>query len=319
MSDTPLRERARGRWQGILPALGIDAKYLTGKHTGCPVCRQGKDRFRFDDRDGAGTWICAQCGAGDGVSLVMQALGIEFKEAAMRIEEHIGAAPVRAVSKNEMSDDERRARNNKLWQESRPIVAADPAARHLMNRGLTLASYPACLRYNPSVRYQDVVAGVFGPKSFHPAMIAKLVAPDGRPLTLHRTYLTEAGQKASVECPRKLVNGRGLQGGAVRLAAPTKVLGIAEGIETALAASELYGVPCWASLNAALMMSWEPPAHLEEIYIFADNDEHHKGAFAAASLAQRLAKSFPKVTIATPERRGEDWNDVLLRERPRAA
>ena len=54
-----LRDRARGRWHGLLPSLGVDSRYLTGKHTGCPICREGSDRFRFDDKGGAGTWICS--------------------------------------------------------------------------------------------------------------------------------------------------------------------------------------------------------------------------------------------------------------------
>ncbi|NYY79755.1 hypothetical protein DMH17_06695 [Raoultella planticola] len=30
----------------------------------------GADRFRFDDKEGRGTWFCNQCGAGDGLKLV---------------------------------------------------------------------------------------------------------------------------------------------------------------------------------------------------------------------------------------------------------
>jgi putative DNA primase/helicase len=40
----------------------------------------GKDRFRFDDKEGHGTWICTHCGAGDGFSLLMKVMGIDFKK-----------------------------------------------------------------------------------------------------------------------------------------------------------------------------------------------------------------------------------------------
>ena len=57
----PTKERARGRWRQILPALGIDARFLTGRNCPCPICG-GKDRFRFIDRkDGDGMWLCSQC------------------------------------------------------------------------------------------------------------------------------------------------------------------------------------------------------------------------------------------------------------------
>ena len=53
MRHEPLKDRARGRWPGILTALGVPAKALRNRHGPCPVCG-GKDRFRFDDKGGAG-------------------------------------------------------------------------------------------------------------------------------------------------------------------------------------------------------------------------------------------------------------------------
>ena len=61
--------RARGRWKEILPQFGIDPKFLTNRHGPCPLCR-GKDRFRFDDKDGSGSYFCNQCGPGSGVILI---------------------------------------------------------------------------------------------------------------------------------------------------------------------------------------------------------------------------------------------------------
>src|SRR5688572_8230395 len=92
INNTPLRDRARGRWHGLLPGLGVSSSYLTGKHMPCPICREGKDRFRFDDKEGVGSWICSHCGAGDGIKLVMQVNGWEFRDAAREIEKHIGTA-----------------------------------------------------------------------------------------------------------------------------------------------------------------------------------------------------------------------------------
>src|SRR4051794_31514443 len=93
MLHEPLRDRVRGRWQGILTALGVPAKTLSNRHGPCPMCG-GKDRFRFDDKDGRGTWICSRCGAGDGIELVKRLLNVDFKEAARLIEQQAGAAPV---------------------------------------------------------------------------------------------------------------------------------------------------------------------------------------------------------------------------------
>lgn len=67
---------ARGNWPKILVALDIESGCLTNKHGPCPGCG-GVDRFRFDDRDGDGTWLCGRGGsdpiAGDGFELLVHA------------------------------------------------------------------------------------------------------------------------------------------------------------------------------------------------------------------------------------------------------
>ena len=65
-----LADLARNKWASLLPALGIDARFLDGKKHPCPVCG-GTDRFRFDDKEGRGTFFCNHCRAGDGIALVM--------------------------------------------------------------------------------------------------------------------------------------------------------------------------------------------------------------------------------------------------------
>ena len=85
-------ERARYRWREILPLLGIDTRFLTNKHGPCPLCG-GKDRFRFDDKDGSGSYICGQCGAGVGLILVRKKHGWDFRTAVCEIDKIIGQGP----------------------------------------------------------------------------------------------------------------------------------------------------------------------------------------------------------------------------------
>ena len=40
------KERARGRWREILPALGIAESFLTGRNCACPLCG-GTDRSAY--------------------------------------------------------------------------------------------------------------------------------------------------------------------------------------------------------------------------------------------------------------------------------
>jgi putative DNA primase/helicase len=300
-SRLPLRDRAQGRWLGILPALGIQEPFLTGKHGPCPLCG-GKDRWRWDNREGRGTWICSKCGAGDGISLVMQKNRWEFREAAEQIDTVIGSASADAP-KRQRSDREKRDAMNKLWQSSKAVEANDPVGRYLARR-VGLTSFPSCLRTASNVRYQS------DRPSFHPAMIAMVTGPDGAPSILHRTYLTTDGRKATVDAPRRLMPGTIAKGAAIRLAPAGDALGIAEGIETALSASALFRVPCWAAVNAGILAAWQPPPEVKRIIIFGDNDPSYAGQAAAYALARRLGSHKRVVEVQFPAEVGADWNDV---------
>ena len=56
-----VKAAATGRWPGILAELGVPESALRNRHGPCPGCG-GRDRFRFDNRDGRGTFICSQGG-----------------------------------------------------------------------------------------------------------------------------------------------------------------------------------------------------------------------------------------------------------------
>jgi putative DNA primase/helicase len=88
----PLHERARGRWKSILPAIGINSKFPVRKNGPCPMCG-GKDRWRFTDIDGKGTWFCNNCRGGAGIDLAIKFTGQSFREVAERIERVIGEVP----------------------------------------------------------------------------------------------------------------------------------------------------------------------------------------------------------------------------------
>ncbi len=90
MNVTETVKQASGHWPGILPALGV--KVIKNRHQACPVCG-GSDRFRFDDKEGRGTWFCNQCGAGDGLKLVEKVFGVTASEAAQKVNAVTGNLP----------------------------------------------------------------------------------------------------------------------------------------------------------------------------------------------------------------------------------
>lgn len=93
---------ANGRWREILVNVaGVDPAVLNGKPSACPICREGTDRFTFDDREGRGTWLCRQCpsaagksaDAGDGMALLQAVTGWDFKRAADELERYLSLPP----------------------------------------------------------------------------------------------------------------------------------------------------------------------------------------------------------------------------------
>lgn len=62
---------ARKNWSTVLQAsTGLSPKCFKNIHQPCPLCRKGKDRYRFDDNKGFGTYYCSKCGPGDGFMFV---------------------------------------------------------------------------------------------------------------------------------------------------------------------------------------------------------------------------------------------------------
>lgn len=97
-----INESAKGHWPSILGALaGLTGKQLEDKHGPCPLCG-GTDRYRFDDKDGNGSWFCNKCGgktqsggAGSGMDMLMRKNNWDFKRAASKVERHLGISKSR--------------------------------------------------------------------------------------------------------------------------------------------------------------------------------------------------------------------------------
>lgn len=301
---------ARGKWRGILLEIGIPEGFLRDKHGPCPFCG-GVDRFRFDDKEGRGSFICGQCGAGNGIDMVMRFTGLPFPEAASRVDEIIrNVKPDSIRQPREMTDEERRSRLNAVWRDARKPEPGDLLHTYIASRGLDAHDLSTSLRFAPALR--DGEGGV------RPAMVAMVTGPDGKPATLHRTFLRPDGKaKAEMASPRKLMPGPVPEGAAIRLGAPGEAIGIAEGIETAMAAAEMFELPVWAAINSAMLEKWSPPDGVSEVCIFGDNDPKFGGHAAAYALAHRLSRTLD-VTVKIPPAAGQDWNDILLLERSAA-
>lgn len=272
-----------------------------------------------------GFWHCFGCGAhGDVVDLVRRLEGGTFAEALARLEGELGLAdpvpgrkPVLNVARDTTRMREREAEAQRraegargtawrIWEHARALDGADAASLYLAGRGIPGAVIAAAARAD-ALR----VAGRLRHSSGHegPALVARVVDASGRFLAVQRTWLDPKGPKGKADVsPNKMALGP-LRGGRVPLAGEAgDPRGLAEGVESALAAWALSGVASDAGLGGN-MGSVELPFEIGQVVIFRDPGA--AGLRLAQGAARRFLKEQRQVSIVTPE--GEsDANDVLL-------
>lgn len=306
-----VRMQARGNWHSILNWFGMPEHFLRRRHGPCPMCG-GKDRWRFDDKDGAGTWFCNNCGAGDGFALVKLWTGREWKDVFNMV------SAVLTGTRFDFANSDRRTRVNgaelikKIWESSLPVQARDPVHSYITSfRRLTVKVWPDTVRTVARLRYSEKEKAA----RYFNGMVAQVTRLDGTVAALHRTYLKDGGLgKADVGSPKKLtppIYDGATNGAAIRLAEPKDVLGVTEGIETGFAVMWQTDIAVWACVSSGGLSRVEIPERVRRVVIFGDNDD--AGVHAATILAERLVKSGRLVNVMMPPVRGEDWCDTVVR------
>jgi hypothetical protein len=187
----------------------------------------------------------------------------------------------------------------RIWHESEP-ASGTLVERYLHGRCITIP-IPDTIRFHPAVYHRE--SGTYAA-----AMIAIVQNAIGEKEAIHRTWLdpVTAG-KADLDPMRKALGP--IDHLAVHLGEPGDELVLAEGIETALSAMQLYQIPAWATLSSFRLRIVILPRHIRRIVIAADNDLI--GMRDARLTRERLRLEHPQVELIVPDRSGEDFNDVL--------
>jgi len=289
------KHNAVGRWYGILSTF-IPKEHLTGKHTSCPLC-SGKDRFRWDDSNGNGSYICNSCGAGTGIHLLAQHQGLSHAEAWKLVEGIIST--VKIVKHEEKEYDRKKAINNILGSVKQDCSFV---SEYLASRGITNApeSLQSGFYWIDGSRCQCMIARA--------AIGSKLAG-------LHVTFIRDG-----VKIGRRMyaVEKNSMVGSAIRLhrlnGGDTIVIG--EGIETVLSYSQMVNIPAWAAMDAGKLESVHIPDQIKKVIICADKDSSFTGQAAAFTLAKRLKLAGKIVEVVMPENFDEDFNDQIRKDRP---
>jgi putative DNA primase/helicase len=275
------------------------------------VCVAGPRRGSWCDHE-------AGCG-GDPVGLVAHLRNVPMREALAWALAWLGHAPApggRRTSARPVAPPEARHAPadeagkawsldlaRRLWREGQ-APAATLVETYLTARGLLLP-HDAPLRFHPAA-WRNSANGPRGP-----AMLALMTSPEANePVGTHITYLAPDGRgKASGPSSKVMLGSVGV----VRLVPDDDVtmgLGLAEGIETALATMQRTGWrPIWAATCAGSVARFPVLPGIECLKLFADADA--VGLTAARASAHRWADAGREGWISHPP--AGDWDEATLR------
>ena len=292
--DRVLRE-FNGSWRQTLENYGCHLP--SGRHHGpCPVCG-GKDRFRFDDKEGRGTWFCSQCDpqSGGGLLLLSRFLGKPTIEVANEL---LGNTPERSrapVYRSFVSEDQIRKANHEQARKGAEALLASSDLRphpYMSDRGLD----GQWLVNGEPIMGKDRSVIQPGELLLVPAYKAE---GDGSKLV--------NVQKIKANKEKRPLFGGDMAGVYHKLDGHQKLIAITEGYATGVTVNQVTGALTYCAFNTgnlAAVAAWASGQHPGvPVVLFADNDEHGAGLRYAKDAAAPLG-----ATVALPPELG-DWDD----------
>ncbi|HBW1473940.1 TPA: DNA primase [Klebsiella pneumoniae] len=304
---------AAGRWPYVLAGLSIDVPDSSRRHAPCPACG-GKDRFRFDD-NGRGSFICNQCGAGDGLDLIKKVNNCDTTEAAQLAADVLGidyraaeSAPDAASQRQRQLAADRQQREQERQKQAAEDADQRRATFARLYTGMRLRSIQGESEYLQS-------KGLTGFK--YPLM------PDGSLLLelVDESGAVTAAQTITPQGEKRLIKGsakRGAYYAVNALERPQSVV-IAEGLATALTchlirtdALTVAAIDAGNLLPVAEVMRRKYPQ--AQIIIAADNDHQQGGPESGGTntgkdAAEKAALSVAGWVSLPPTDNKTDWND----------
>ncbi|WP_057532908.1 TOPRIM and DUF927 domain-containing protein, partial [Yersinia pseudotuberculosis] len=287
-----VRSKAKGHWEAIFQHLDIPTNRSEGE---CPSCG-GKTRYRFDDREGRGTYHCSHCGAGTGLDLVMKVNQCDARSAAEKV------ASVMSLPLPEPKPARDKPQSNIAIADKVAALVAKTVSgesQYLLNKGLPSPS--KALLSDGSLLL--VLQGMDGTTTG-----AQVINPDGSKRLLAGT--TKKGSFIPVRLQSPTENEQ-----------PVTVL-IAEGYATGVTVSLLGNGVVLAALDEGNLIHVAKVCRakwpLAKIIIAADNDWHEPGECdekgksklnIGVISAEKAAISVSGWVATPPTHHKADWDD----------
>jgi len=354
-----IEEAATGHWIylfTLLTSIGNAADNFngSGSRTGaasqrspCPIHggKSHKAFYFYNDADYSGRGGCNTCGLKTGLNLIAWANGWDYRRTLEKVADALdiehSQRPIRTTRKPDtlvptyVLTECDIAKNKKideaitlLWSESYPLSASKSriGRLYLKNRGLSGVSIQSnALRFHPAaplwIETKDKGKS-YRFTGYHPCLLIQITDKDGKPTTLHRTFITRDGHKITETDAKKLMPakvGVPISGSAASFfkSPPKNVIGIAEGAETSLAILKGLGMPMDCCINASMYANWEPKNGIEYAFLWKDKDKPDKRGICAGERVTKILKERLEkrgITVFVMEvplnREGVDWLDA---------
>ncbi|AUG84978.1 hypothetical protein MAELSTROM_59 [Pseudoalteromonas phage Maelstrom] len=289
-------DQFHGSWQTVLSNYGCQLP-SGRKHGPCPVCG-GKDRFRFDDKNGRGTWYCSQCepSSGGGLLLLSRFIGKSVMETAKEL---IGDDVNKTIAPKRVhvvNHDEVRAKNieqAKIGAKSLMASAVAGGHEYMDNKGLD---------------GEWLVNGeaIYSKQGIIPKGDLLLVPVYKKCELVNVQKITKDGEK------RPLFGGD-MQGVQHIVSGKEKSIAVVEGYATGITINKLTGFKTYVAFNTGNLESAVKQVKLDHpnanIIVFGDHDKidpaHNRrpGEYYANKAADPFAAK-----VALPPELG-DWDD----------
>ncbi|EPH0628621.1 DUF927 domain-containing protein [Klebsiella pneumoniae] len=301
-------QAAADRWPTVLAGLHIDVPDSPRRHAPCPACG-GSDRFRFDD-GGRGSFICNQCGAGDGLDLIKRVNNCDTTEAAQLAADVLGI-DYRTVKQDEATATQKREQMKAESQQREQERQRRKLAEIEQRRGLFVSHWQGlaetAFKGESEYLMNKGLVGFTFPVLPDGSLLLGLVDESGT-VTAAQT-ITQQGEKRLLAGSAK----RGAYHAVNEADAPQSVL-IAEGLATALsvhlARPEALTV---CAIDAGNLQPVAQAMHQRypnaQIIIAADNDIKPGEPNIGKDAAEKAAKAVSGWVALPPTVKKADWND----------
>lgn len=296
-SDSPIDRVLRefsGTWRQTLEGYGCHLP--SGRHHGpCPVCG-GKDRFRFDDKEGRGTWFCSQCDpqSGGGLLLLSRFLGKPTIEVANELLGNTQERSRAPVYRSFVSEEQIRKDSHEQARVGAETLLSSSELRphpYMSDRGLD-GEY---LVNGEPIMGREGIIPVGG------LLLVPAYKAEGDGSTLVNV------QKIKADREKRPIYGGDMAAVYHKLDGHQKLIAIAEGYATGVTVNKVTGALTYCAFNTgnlAAVAAWVASQHPGvSVVLFADNDEHGAGLRYAKDAAAPIG-----ATVAMPPESG-DWDD----------